>query len=749
MKILVLIAFLILIWVVIIYFLSDYIKTSSTANWNEIANEKDSQQNKIITSLFNDYQSNLNNLSENLVSNQDIEKHIQKSDSKKLFEELIRINLDNNYEVEIYNLRLELLAFKGRKLESDVYSLQQCAGGKKFSIIKEIGFYTYLIIYSPVYDVKEKSLVTGILLTAKLIDIKYQINNKFFRNIGIPSDVNKLLGVTPEIIPANSITGKIDLDSLSLSENLEIGLKGIDNNQIGILLLPKYSPISHAQNIDQLSKKIISLLIFGITVIFFLIFLKMTLRINSSFLKFIFFVLTMTLIRFVWIEFYFPSKTISSEIFSPGFYASTIGFGAAKSLGEFFITSVLVLMISIYGISLSVRKNQNNNYSYGLINKILQFLKNLSLIFIFFALLFFYGSVIQSIIFDSNLKFFDRSSIIPSTELFIIQLIIVILTFSLFVFLVSIIIIVSKNNSHEIFGIKKLRKFSFLFLLVIILIINQILSPYIDNFKIEYIYRLLIILFSFSLGIYISRKIILYKKNNIFSIKYFSIIILFCIITIPGILLEKITSQETFFVELIGKKIIEKDDDKIKFLLMTELSNISGNKKLENNLKNKNKLTELAFSTWADSKFSEENFNSSVIILDTNKKILSNFIFNSNTLDPDSIVKYADKNFFQKKTKFDDVNDTAIANDTLMLTEEEDEISYNEENVEEIENLFIADKIVILKNDAEKYYTGIVPLEKVGLKNTAFETNLGYLLIAVQYESRNFLIQSSLQLFKN
>lgn len=749
LKTLVLIAFLILIWLITTHFLTGYIKTDSSENWKSIASENNSKQSEIVTSLFNEYQNNLNNISGSLVSNPDIIRYIQRSDSKKLFEEILKINLDNNYQVEIYNLRLELLAFKGRKLESDVYSLQRCAGGKNFSLIKEIGFYTYLIIYTPVYDPKDKSQISGIILTAKLIDIKYQINNKFFQNIGLPSDISKILGVTPEIFPANNISGKIDFDSVNLSGNIEVVLIGIDHSQIGILLLPEYSQVSHSQEIEQLSKKITSLLIFGITIIFFLICLKILSGINSHLLKFTFFVAILALIRFIWIEFSFPSKSISSEIFSPGFYASTFGFGVAKSLGEFFITSILILAVSIYGASLAVRKYSDSQFGSTPKYRIIPFLKNFFLISVFFALIFLYGSVIQSIIFDSNLKFFDRSSIIPGSELFIIQLIIVILTFSLFTFLITIIVVISDNHFPKYFNNKVFGKYSFLILLLFLLCIFHLVAPYVNNFKIDYINCLLIIVFSFSLGIYISGKLILFKNYNVFSVKYFSIVILFCIVTIPGILLDKITSQETFFVELIGKKIIEKEDDKIKFLLLTELSNISENKKLENNIKNKNKLPELAFSVWADSKFSEENFNTAILILDTNKKMLSDFIFNSQILESDSVLNYANDNFFKKKTKLYSISDSTLNFDTLIDAEEEDEILFNSGNNFEIENLFVADKIVILKNEQEKYYLGIVPIEKIDLKNTAFETNLGYLVIAVQYESKNFLLQSSLQLFKN
>lgn len=752
LKTLTLIAFLILVWIIVIHFFSGYIKLNVSENWNDISVERNQQQSKVVSDLFNEYQSDVNNLSEKLVNNPDLQKQVQRSDPKKLFEELFKFKLDNNYQVEIYNTWLELLAFKGRRLDSDIYSLKKCVNGKKFSVLKEVGFYTYLIVYSPVYDLKDKSQITGIVLTAKLIDIKYQINNKFFSNTGFLNDINKTLQVSSEIIPANVISGTIDLDSSKLNENITLDLKGIENNTIGVLLLPRYSDVTHIRNIDTLAKKINSILVFGITVILFLICLKFISKVEFPSLKFFLFFIVLTIIRFIWLEFLFPSKAITSDLFSPGFYASAFGFGIARSAGEFLITSVFILIVSLFGINLISKNGNRKNSKLKTENVFLVHLKNFLLTVAFFELIYVFGAVIQSIVFDSNLKFFDKTSMIPNPELFIIQLIVLILSFSLFILLLSVIILIIKNSAFEISRIKFFGKYSFLIVLIILLVYNQLIVVFTDDFKVDYIYRLIIIVLSFSFGVYLARKIILLKNYNIFSIKNFSLVILFCIITIPGILLDKITSQETYFVELIGRKVTERDNDRIKFLLMTELSNVSENKKIETEVKLRNKLSELAFSVWSDSKFSEENFNTAVIILDTNKMVLSDFIFNSQILNSDTVIKFADVNFFKKKNLYRVITDTSSAEDSLdteMQDGSDEEEDTEDISAGEIENYFISDKIYIMKNETDKYYLGIVPIERIGLRNTSFETNLGYLLFAVQYESKNFLTQSSMQLFKN
>jgi len=730
---------------------SGFLKSKVENDWTDISDKQIFHQKEVILNSYNLYLSDVNNFSNRIASSQDILKQIQRSDSKKLFEEIIKLNLENNYQLEIYNTRLELLAFKGRKLESDIYSLQKCLNGNNFSVLKEIGFYTFLIEYTPVYDFKEPGQIIGVILTSKLIDIKYQINNKFFQNAGLLNDIKNSLDFIPQIIPANTISGKINLDSAILSENEYVNLKGIENSVIGVLLFPEYSKVTHDQSIDTLTKKINSFLIFVLTIVLLIIIIKYFYKLKSGILKFTLFFTFLIFVRFIWLQFQFPSKTIEFEIFSPAFYASSFGFGIGKSLGELLITSFFILAISVYGIGLICKSKNRYEMNHSYSKKMISVFIIGSLVIAFFSILYYFGAVIQSIVLDSNLKFIDRANIIPTTELFIIQLIILILTFSIFLLLSSIIILIIKYSSLQFFMERGFKKYYFLIILIFLIVLCFLLSSFYDNFKIDLLNKILIITFSFAFGLFISFKLFFTHKYNIFSAKNISLIVLFCVITAPGILLDNITSQETDFVELIGKNISEKNNDKIKFLLMTELSNLNESKKLELDLKNKNKLNELAFSVWADSKLSEERFNTAVIILDTNRKILSDFIFNSQFLNSDSILNFANLNLKRIKFNFGNLKSKVKSTDSLssdVILEEDEENPDESENLTS-KDLVVADNVLIFDNPEEKYYLGIVPLEKIDLKNTTFATTLGYIIVAVQYESKNLVFQSSTQLFKN
>jgi nitrogen fixation/metabolism regulation signal transduction histidine kinase len=745
-KALLLVCVLIIIWAIVIHFASSFIRDNSEREWETISRESNGKNRELCVSMFDQYQNSLLQLSNELTESPDIRRNLGRNDSKKLFEEFLNLKLDNSLQVEAYNSKLELLAFAGRRLDSDIYSLQRALKGNKFSVIKEIGFFSYLIIYSPVLSSKDTADVSGVLLCAKLLDVKNQIGKKFLQTEGMIKEIGRKIQSEPVLIPADVISGRIGFDSVTYADGIQIDLPGIDKAVIGKLFLNDYSKLVHIQGIETLEKKIISALVFGFTAIFFLLCLSISRAIPSRLPKFALFIAVLTLTRYLWLKYSFPSAILAIEIFSPADYASTFGYGIARSLGDLFITSSFILLISLYGFFITVKGSSYTSLISQKETKISAILKIIASVALFFLILNLFGIIIQSIVYDSNLQFFDKANVVPESSLFTLNFALLIFAFSMFLFLVSLVIIGSRKLVANVFSEYKYRKYSFIILLGAILLVNFLVAGFFKDFNLDGIYRFIIIILSFTFGIYLSSKLYLSKSYNVFSIRNFSIIVIFCLVTVPGILLDKITSQETHFVELIGGRISEKEDDRVRYLLITELSRLAESRRLESELNDKSKQQELAFSVWSDSKLSEESFNTAVIITDTNRRKKSDFIFGPANLQTDSVLAFAEKSFFKKKNPLQ-LSDSLLALDSLAADEEEaEEFEYESE---EPENIFETDKITVLKNDIEKYYLGIVPLEILNLRGTTFETKLGYLMTAVEYESKNYLLQSSTQLFRN
>ena len=750
-KSLVLIAFLILIWIVLIKLISNHIIAHVDDDWNEILTEKTITQKEICTRLFNSYQNEISEYSDKISNNDKIRKYIISNDVKKIYDTIFKLNLPSSVQLEIYNTRLELLVFKGRQLEPEYVLLQKALAGNKVSVIKDIGFYTYCLVYSPIRSSGNPRNVIGVSLTAELIDIKYQITNKFFQDFGLSNDIENAVKVTPELIAANTISGEIQIDSMKLIDIEEVDLMSIDGNVIGKILIPTYDKASHIRNISSLSAQIISVLVFIFSLIIAYLIFKTLNLFDSLTLRIILLGIFLILIRYLWLQFDFPSKTFESELFSPSYYASSFGFGIVKSIGELFVTSVFLLVFVLYIAKQTFLRTKLLSERYTNLHTYLTIFINVLLTVLFFVLMNIYGIIIKSIVFDSNIKFLDKSKIIPSLDLFSIQLVILIITFVFFILCVSLIFsILSRTNS--LFNKKFFVRYNVFIFYIVFIVLNQVIEYVTSEFTILYLHRLIIISLVFIFCFYFNRKILLKRSFGLFSIRNFSIIVLFCIITTPIILLDKIKSQEKNFVELIGTEISEQEEERVAFLISNELTNLTLNKNLEKNLRDQSKLSKLAFYLWAESKLNSENFNSAIIILDTNRNLLSDFNINASKLNTDSVVSFVKEKFFNLELGIKTPDSAA---DSTFL-EEESEIE-DEEFVEERDEFpddeiympVIFGNINILKNSGEKYYVGIAPIEIPELKYTQYARVLGYLLIAIHSESKNLLPQSSQEIFKN
>ena len=235
---------------------------------------------------------------------------------------------------------------------------------------------------------------------------------------------------------------------------------------------------------------------------------------------------------------------------------------------------------------------------------------------------------------------------------------------------------------------------------------------------------------------------------RILTIKNFSFIFLICIIITPLILFDKTKSQETKIVELIGNELAAQEDERVIFMISDELSGMSANYNLESAIKDKDRLPNLGFYLWKESKFSNENYNSGIIILDTGLIVRSDFNINPANLNTDSIISFVKRKYFDVEPDInppDASKDTTLTGDTSLFDDRQT-IDGKEGGVY-LTSFF--DNVDLLRNSEGKYYVGIVPIENSELRNTKFAKTLGYILIAVHSESKNLVPNTPLQLFRN
>ena len=749
LKFLILIAFLLLFWNVISNLTFKIILGSNGTN-PKILTEKNSERINYVTNLFDALSSETVKEAQIISTNKEIRKNLQTGENKKVFDEFLKKFPGSAYQIEIYNKTLELIAFEGRELSPKILSLQKALTGKSFSVIKEISFYTYLVVYMPVKDVADTNSIVGVSVTARLLDTKFQIKNKFISYQGLYSEVESKYNVAPSILPADEVTGNFAADSLRLKSNVVSDIKGYDGNTIGKIILPEYNAENYFSDITLLIDKINSLTLFLLSVIFLVIILELLKKINSLWLKSSILLIVLIGLRLLWVGIGFPAVLLDNDLFSPSYYASTFGKGIVRSAGDLLLSSVLVLFWGMHTFKNLFIHYKNNGKALN--NIALIYLKLFLQIILFFGVIYVLGVVVQSVVFDSNLKFLDKTSLIPDAGLIMILISIFLCGITVFIFLTIFIV----NEFYTVIKLdliknKFARKYFLIILFILFAIISQIIESAFSDFPVNYYQRLIIISSIFLFSYFLSRNLLLKRDFKIFSYANISLLVLISLISIPYILLDKLTIQETKFVELIGNKLAEDDNDRILFLITNELNKIVEDKNVEDLLSNKSNASNLSFTLWADSKLSSENFNSSVILLDTNYNLVSDFNINYNSLNVDSIIS-----FVKKSVKLSKMIDVPVEIDTLVsdsvLTEEpdfdgttlEEFVRASEDDSSKIKN-----KFSVYKNNEDKYYSGIVTLEKIGLRNTEFAMKTGYAVVTVQYEPKNMLVQSSFQIFKN
>ena len=728
--------------------IKQYFIRTIESGWNVISYEKDEGIKDDCLGLFDRYQQQTVTFSTRVANNYKFLSSFLSQNPRKTYDAYYEISGNDEFYSEVYNSRLELFVYSGRQLFPDILELQRALKGERFTSIKESGFYTYLLSFEPLKpdennpesmnSIQSGDKVTGVLVVGKLIDVNYKINNSFFKNYGFLEDIRSKYDITAtfENKPFSDTIYTADENGHNVQK---VDLRGTDGSVISRVVIPRLDKNSYISGVEDEFRKLFSIFIFGLSAIFFVLIVNYTQKIELKSLKLSIFIGYLLLMRFLWLLVDFPAnifKTSLFEVFSPSYYASGFGFGIGKSLGELFITSLFVMVICFIILSYTFKWLKRDPLSGNLIFKLLIILLCSS---VSVALIHIYGTIIQSLVFDSNLQYFDRSQILSfeHPELIIGQFIILVLSISLILVLISLIIIIYRNLSGFFSGIKLFKRAPYLMIIFFLAGINLlmfILQALFIEFSISFLNRNVILILISLFGLYLYTQLIRNRSFNINTSLNFSIIALISIIFIPLVLLTKITSQENKYLELIARRVSENEEDKITSMVLTTLDDVTENKDIEADIINKNKFPKLAFNIWSQSILFTEDLNSGVFVLDREKRLISDFNINPDELNSDSVVRNSITTLesISRKTLKSDINNSD--DESVDNGDEETDFSGNEQ---------------IFQNKEMKFFYGIRPVEKINLKNSKFNIINGYIIVAVRYDSKNFFSQAGIQILSN
>ena len=736
-KILGLLAFLILFIILLVFGIRFYFSRAIMEDWTNIAEEKKKEIHVECLNLFYNYQNRTSQFSYQLSRNKRLVNAVTSRVSKKSYEALYEYEAINDFNVEIYNSRLELFLFSGRQVYPDITELKRSMDGERYSKVKEAGIYTYIIVFEPLKS--ESGSIEGVIVTSKLLDVNPDVQARFFNRPGIKKEIFDKFHIDVLFEFGDETLAGIAYDTTS-GEVSRLNLKSINDETTGRIIIPNLDQSSYLLSVINKFDNITGFLLFILSLIMVYGVITASSRAKSYFLRITFAGISLLLARYLWLGLNFPENFVielGSDIFSPVHYASGLGFGMAKSLGELFVSSIVMLCIAVFGSlnivkfykSESVKKHKKFTGILFITGALVVILSSINV----------FGTINHTLIFDSTIKFIDKSDIfsLNQPELVTVRLIILCLAASLILIILSSSLIIVKFLNTFLTSSKTARKNSVIIVFTALLIMNVLMNfiPIrIYEFPLTLNLRLLIIAISGLFTYYIHRQMQYTKNFRLITLVNFSLVLLACAIFVPSVLLNKITSLENKYLEKAAKEVSQQSSDKISFLISSTLEDISDDVTVEKDLKNKNKFSKLAFNIWARSKFYDEDLNSAVIILDTAKRLISDFNINPDELISDSVITFTLRS-----------QDIKAGEQSGETDEEPETLDMNLV----MNSMVITEAADVLQNTEMKFYSAMMPLEKPDLRHSRFKSILGYIIIAAGYDAKNFLTQTNLGIFKN
>ncbi len=733
---------LILLFVILFVFgVRYYFSQSIINNWGSISNEKKKEIHADCLNIFYNTQNQASQFSYQLLKNKRLILAVASLNTRKAYDALYETENLGDYNIEIYNSRLELFIYSGRQSSPDISELKKALSGERYSIVKETGIYTYIIVFDPVKN--DNGAIEGVLVTSRVLDVNSGMQSSVFNSAGLKKEIYDKFHLDIQFefnLQANTTT----LPDTSSGSLTLLNLKGINGNLIGKMFVPNLDQSSYLLSVIGKFDNVISFIVFILNAVLIYWLLLAVRKANSYFLKLLFFTAGLILSRYLWLYIDFPGEffgLFGSDIFSPIHYASGIGFGMAKSLGELSVTSLMFTFISVYILINIIKLYKSEQEA---VKWYWAVLISLTAVIVSVAVINYYGLIIQSLIFDSSVKFIDKSDLFSfnQPELIVISIIILFLSISLVMIILACALLTAKIVAPFTVSYRLIRKNSVLVFFAGSLLLNLLLSLFSDQFlDISLILnlRLTILALAAMFSIYIQRQLSFAREYKFINIINLSLILLVCAVFIPAVLLNKITSLENRYLEKAAKDISQQSSDKIVFLISATVDDISEDPSIESDIKNKNKSGKLAFNIWSKSKFFEEDLNTAVYVLDTAKKVISDFNINPGELITDSVLNFT-LNSVKKESP-----DHNIAGVTETEVEEEPEnLDFNA-----VMNTMLIEEGEILQNPELKFYSALIPLEKSDLKNSRFNKIIGYVIIAAGYDAKNFLTQTNLGVFRS
>lgn len=570
-----------------------------TTDWKTVSQKKISQIETGTIEIFNEYQKNL------------IEKLAEfKADFGKIKIEndsdivvamgLIEDVKYSQYLYQIYNKDDKLIAWSSSgNLSGNFYSNNLFKKNECF-------FYQGdLVVFYTAYDT--------------LGDYKIYIGLPFEKGYSLSSKYYKPISISDRL--SKEFNTRVLVEFVSTKEAERDGRKyafpvyNSFNNTIAYVTVDRPSRIAYINSIRETFTRIESYFIIAVMLLVGLFVYKNKNLFLLRTFKFIVSSTYLLLFRIVLFLFGIPSKIVETDLSNPEYFSSEFAFGMVKSPLEFFVTSLIIILILFNALKYIIQYLKDNRE--------LKFKRWVYFIICPFLLLSFvlilrgFGASIRSIIFESTLRYFKYPSLLPDLPTLLMDFNILILGISSVLILVFISILFV-SFWEKLFNSGRTKAFFITFFLF------QLMALVFDLFQkqpqgtplLRIISILIIFIFVYHL----------LDKKSVSATFTVSILFLTSLITISYLTYYN-SDYEKKSLLTTAYQFVKPEEEYIEQLVKTTVENEEFQNKIINHLSNNDKknYNAIAFQLWSNSQFEKENISSLVNIIGRDKMLLGKY----------------------------------------------------------------------------------------------------------------------------
>lgn len=577
--------------------LEPLVRNSKISNWNsDLILRLEVNENKILNT-FSRKMSNLTGLSGTIKNNS--QKVIE--DNLEYFFELIGSEDFRNYHIQIFNDKKEMIVWNNQAIISNqLLSIKISEPSRAFFTRKDLSTYLSLV------DTLSVGNIPYYLCISEEVERHYKLPVTSFNIVSLSDSLSKTLSTTIEIDYRSDAELSKDgrKHSLTILNNYR--------NKIGIATFEK-------PTIDLLNKDLQDIFMATQSALLIMIYVLIGItgyprfrKINRRTHRLVLLTIYLGIFRMLLFNLGIPSNYLQTELTDPSYFSSVFASGIVRSPLDFFITvlGLMVIIVTAFKQSSEYFETERNNNK----NIYLLIIKIIFVALITFLILRSLGASLRSVVFDSTIRYFKEFALIPSPGVLLMDLNILILGFC--VLIASTILLrwlftrVPSSN----------KKLVIKWVLVLFLVF-QVLGGLFDFFQkqpqVTPFIRILFITILFSLT-YLSYHKGLRTTNYIYY-GFASSILAVSLLVYYNSEIERESLKTTAY------ELNRANETVYEFLLYQTLTHSDLNSIKTDIASNSINYSSIAFELWNKSLLFKENIPSSILLFDSNKKILGHF----------------------------------------------------------------------------------------------------------------------------